>query len=39
MTRRLAEETDMREPEALIRTEQLAGALGQPDLRISDCTT
>lgn len=29
----------MREPQALITTEQLAGALGQPDLRIYDCTT
>ena len=29
----------MREPKALISTEQLASALGQPDLRIYDCTT
>ena len=29
----------MREPRALITTEQLAAALGQPDLRIYDCTT
>ena len=29
----------MREPEALISTEQLAGALGRPDVRIYDCTT
>ena len=29
----------MREPQALISTEQLASALGQPDLRIYDCTT
>jgi hypothetical protein len=32
-------ETDMREPRALIGTDQLAAALGQPDLRIYDCTT
>ena len=29
----------MREPRALIGTEQLDAALGQPDLRIYDCTT
>jgi thiosulfate/3-mercaptopyruvate sulfurtransferase len=29
----------MREPQALISTEQLAAVLGQPDLRIYDCTT
>jgi len=29
----------MREPRALISTDQLAAALGQPDLRIYDCTT
>ena len=29
----------MREPHALIGTEQLAGLLHQPDLRIYDCTT
>ena len=29
----------MREPNALIGTEELAAALGQPDLRIYDCTT
>ena len=29
----------MREPKALISTEQLASALGQPDLRVYDCTT
>ena len=29
----------MREPSALISTEQLAGQLGQPNLRIYDCTT
>src|SRR5689334_5818149 len=29
----------MREPQALISTEQLAGLLGQPNLRIYDCTT
>lgn len=29
----------MREPKALISTTQLARALGQPDLRIYDCTT
>jgi thiosulfate/3-mercaptopyruvate sulfurtransferase len=29
----------MREPQALISTEELAGALGQPKLRIYDCTT
>jgi thiosulfate/3-mercaptopyruvate sulfurtransferase len=29
----------MRDPEALISTEQLAARLGQPDLRIYDCTT
>ena len=29
----------MREPQALITTEQLAATLGQPDLRIYDCTT
>ena len=29
----------MREPKALIGTEQLAAALGQSDLRIYDCTT
>jgi thiosulfate/3-mercaptopyruvate sulfurtransferase len=29
----------MRDPEAFISTEQLASALGQPDLRIYDCTT
>jgi thiosulfate/3-mercaptopyruvate sulfurtransferase len=29
----------MREPKALISTTQLASALGQPDLRIYDCTT
>jgi thiosulfate/3-mercaptopyruvate sulfurtransferase len=29
----------MREPEALISTEQLAAALGRPDLRLYDCTT
>ena len=34
-----AYEEDMREPRALISTEQLAAALGQPNLRIYDCTT
>src|SRR5215471_6892310 len=29
----------MPQPDALITTEQLAGSLGQPDLRIYDCTT
>jgi thiosulfate/3-mercaptopyruvate sulfurtransferase len=29
----------MREPKALIGTEQLAAALGQPNLKIYDCTT
>jgi thiosulfate/3-mercaptopyruvate sulfurtransferase len=29
----------MREPKALITTAQLASALGQPDLRVYDCTT
>ncbi|MBI3513643.1 MAG: sulfurtransferase, partial [Proteobacteria bacterium] len=29
----------MRDPQALITTEQLAAALGQPELRIYDCTT
>ena len=29
----------MRDPEALISTEQLAARLGEPDLRIYDCTT
>ena len=29
----------MREPKAVISTEQLASALGQPDLRVYDCTT
>ena len=29
----------MRDPKSLITTEQLAAALGQPDLRIYDCTT
>jgi len=29
----------MREPKALVSTAQLAGALGQPDLRVYDCTT
>jgi thiosulfate/3-mercaptopyruvate sulfurtransferase len=29
----------MREPQALINTEQLATILGQPRLRIYDCTT
>jgi thiosulfate/3-mercaptopyruvate sulfurtransferase len=29
----------MREPKALISTTQLAGSLGQPDLRVYDCTT
>ena len=29
----------MREPQALIRTDQLAAALGQANLRIYDCTT
>ena len=29
----------MREPQALISTEQLASVLGQPNLRIYDCTT
>jgi len=29
----------MREPEALISTEQLAAVLGRPDLRVYDCTT
>ena len=29
----------MRDPQALISTEQLAGSLRQPDLRIYDCTT
>jgi thiosulfate/3-mercaptopyruvate sulfurtransferase len=32
-------ETVMREPRALISTDQLAAALGQPGLRIYDCTT
>src|ERR1700730_16180288 len=30
---------DMRDAKALISTEQLAAALGQPDLRVFDCTT
>jgi thiosulfate/3-mercaptopyruvate sulfurtransferase len=29
----------MRDPKALIGTEQLAAAIGQPDIRIYDCTT
>ena len=29
----------MREPQALISAEQLARSLGQPDLRLYDCTT
>jgi thiosulfate/3-mercaptopyruvate sulfurtransferase len=29
----------MREPDALITTDELAGLLGRPDLRIYDCTT
>jgi len=29
----------MRDPQALITTAQLAAALGQPDLRVYDCTT
>jgi thiosulfate/3-mercaptopyruvate sulfurtransferase len=29
----------MRDPKALISTEQLAAALGRPDIRIYDCTT
>jgi thiosulfate/3-mercaptopyruvate sulfurtransferase len=29
----------MREPQALISTEQLAAALGQPNLRVYDCTS
>jgi thiosulfate/3-mercaptopyruvate sulfurtransferase len=29
----------MREPQALVSTEQLAAALGQPTLRVYDCTT
>jgi thiosulfate/3-mercaptopyruvate sulfurtransferase len=29
----------MRDPQALITTEQLAAAIGQPNLRIFDCTT
>ncbi len=29
----------MREPQALISTEALAGRLGEPDLRVFDCTT
>src|SRR5258706_6391474 len=29
----------MRDPQALISTEALAAALGQPDLRVYDCTT
>jgi len=29
----------MRDPAALIRTEELAALLGQPSLRIYDCTT
>ena len=29
----------MRDPKALISTDELAAALGQPDLRIYDCTT
>ena len=29
----------MRDPQALISTEQLAGVLGQPSLRVYDCTT
>ena len=32
-------EVDMREPKALISTGELAPALGQPNLRIYDCTT
>src|ERR1700726_3206259 len=35
----VAYEEEMREPQALISTEQLAAALGQPNLRIYDCTT
>jgi thiosulfate/3-mercaptopyruvate sulfurtransferase len=33
------EDEDMREPQALISTEQLAAALGKPTLRVFDCTT
>jgi hypothetical protein len=29
----------MREPQALVSTEQLAAALGQPTVRVYDCTT
>jgi thiosulfate/3-mercaptopyruvate sulfurtransferase len=32
-------EDPMRDPQALISTEQLAAILGRPDLRIYDCTT
>src|SRR5262245_65493126 len=32
-------EDDMRDPQALISTEQLAGTLSEPDLRLYDCTT
>jgi thiosulfate/3-mercaptopyruvate sulfurtransferase len=32
-------EVQMRDPKALIGTEELAGILNQPDLRIYDCTT
>src|SRR3984893_11335974 len=32
-------EEDMREPQALISTDSLAAALGQPNLRIYDCTS
>jgi thiosulfate/3-mercaptopyruvate sulfurtransferase len=35
----VAQEEAMREPQALISTEQLAAALGQPNLRVYDCTT
>jgi thiosulfate/3-mercaptopyruvate sulfurtransferase len=38
-TTKAREEEDMREPQAVISTEELAAALGQANLRIYDCTT
>src|SRR5882672_7468302 len=38
-TRPERNEDDMRDPQALISTEQLAAILDQPNLRIYDCTT
>jgi len=37
--RRQGEDETMHEPQALMSTEQLAASLGQPNLRIYDCTT